>query len=192
MAKLEAFLAWFFTSLGIALVGFAILIVPPDAFANHYTGICQGTCKDQTGEDYINCIADCCKNKSGCSDAKCMSECCDQECQGDSLCQANCCQAGCPDGDTDCLLECQKQTPPQCPKEAKTPFDCNDKCNLDFKIEGGKLKPICVDAKKNQPGTCLSSGNCKNCECILRQVETKTGDLVGLVCVCTDKKKKLP
>jgi hypothetical protein len=107
MAKLDALLAWFFTSLGIALVGFAILIVPTDAFASDYTGLCD-FCANAA--DPAACAADCCKNKAGCGNTECSNECCLKACGGDAACQAKCCQAVC-GSDTDCLSSCNAVGP---------------------------------------------------------------------------------
>jgi hypothetical protein len=113
MKRLDGLLSWFFTCLGIVLVGVSILVVPQDAFAA-YNGECSGTDDPQTccaifcaGDS--NCIGICCgdactgKDPSCTADCyagvvKCASKTCDL---GQGGCAADCKGAFCNDGGKD-------------------------------------------------------------------------------------------
>jgi hypothetical protein len=78
MAKLDELLAWLFTSLGYALVGFAILIVPTDAFAD-YNGECVNC---QSSSTPSQCASDCCSTFKDDLAARC--QCCNNACGDDT------------------------------------------------------------------------------------------------------------
>lgn len=91
MARLEALAAWFFSCLGIVLLGVSILVVPANAFAD-------------AGSDCINlCTVECGADKN-CYNS-CVGGCCATACSGDPVCGEQCCNAACM-GDPTCLNAC--------------------------------------------------------------------------------------
>ena len=80
MARLEAAMAWFFSSLGVVLLGCSILVVPADAFADTGSPDCATQCS--TDLDPTTCMNTCCTNL----------------CNGDQTCYSNCMAqlGGCP------------------------------------------------------------------------------------------------
>ena len=69
MARLEAAMAWFFSCLGVVLLGGSILVVPANAFADTGTPDCATQCG---------------------TDTSCMQTCCQNACNGDQTCYNNC------------------------------------------------------------------------------------------------------
>lgn len=85
MKRLEAVAAWFFTCLGITLLGCSILVVPEKAFADHWTKDCQEACcyscypNEECGysnECYMSCMSACSECASACNENQsCIDEC---------------------------------------------------------------------------------------------------------------------
>ena len=86
MRRVEAVTAWTFTSLGVALLGLSILVVPSRAFG--YTSECT-PCPGSI--DPVGCSIKCCQ--TNCGNPTCMDQCCKDACGGDTDCYQNC-QAG--------------------------------------------------------------------------------------------------
>lgn len=136
MVKFETFAAWLCTSMGLALVGLSILVVPADAFADYSgnpcswcrteldPGKCASTCcLPYSGDDRSACCADACG-----ANTDCLSACCG----GDSACiaKSTLLSGQCPDGP---VMGCKK---------LKTP------CDLPLKV-----------------GACVGSTNMSQCDC---------------------------
>src|SRR5947209_3182728 len=90
MTRLEAVAAWFFSCLGVALLGASVLVVPATAFADAGSYECSA-CNIYTPgtQQYIDC----------------MTNCCNSACQGDPSCVGSCCKDYC-GSDTNCLSAC--------------------------------------------------------------------------------------
>ncbi len=127
MRKLEGMAAYFFTCLGINFLVCSILVVPEDAFADHWIEPCQNACCDSCfpnedcdkgSECYMNCVSPCltcgadCNEDPGCIDG-CVAQ-AKKRCDGDSVCRTQSCLyvEGCIDG-TDYCKQVSKST--ECP-----------------------------------------------------------------------------
>jgi hypothetical protein len=122
MARLEALAAWFFSCLGIVLLGVSILVVPANAFAD-------------AGSDCINlCTVECGADKN-CYNS-CVGGCCATACSGDPVCGEQCCNAACM-GDPTCMNACLAAQGKFC--NVKPVYDCSDggrECRYDQDVGG--------------------------------------------------------
>jgi len=115
MVRLETVASWFFTCLGVTLLGVSILVVPASAFADGGGGdsSCTDACRlpypDPSPEQY-----------------DCFRVCCGGECGSDSACYTSCCQAAC-GNDTNCLTACAN---PAWTKSCPEDFRINNPCML--------------------------------------------------------------
>jgi hypothetical protein len=122
MSRLFAFASWFFTCLGITLLGVSILVVPAEAFADAGSN-CYSQCNGLTGSAYDGCIAGCCQSQcGGVTGSACYYNCACEAChlkyQGDPNGLSDCYKAVC-GTDQNCLANCLANTnvdSPQCPK----------------------------------------------------------------------------
>jgi hypothetical protein len=97
MKRLEQVVAVFFTSLGLVLAGFALLVTPRTAFAD--SGNCSASCCwalfdsspcDGSSQAYMNCMSACytCAQFQGDPDQ--LTTCCQTLCNGDQGCLDGC------------------------------------------------------------------------------------------------------
>lgn len=111
MARLKAQLAWFFSSLGVVLLGVSILVVPSNAFADpsfppgagiscedHCGAYCLGNPSDpDCANNGAPCIAHCCAAVAiSCLPSSCQTE--------DDACTDDCYLKPCNDGGKDPAL----------------------------------------------------------------------------------------
>jgi hypothetical protein len=101
MSRFVAFLGWFFTCLGITLLGVSILVVPGEAFADPgsdcygacknasdsgacVAGCCQQLCGSNSNDRYNNCVAEAnsllCPNAGGCDNGCAGNNCIKMKC----------------------------------------------------------------------------------------------------------------
>ena len=101
--KLNAVGSWFFTCLGITLLGLTILVLPADVLADAGSD-CYSGCAGFSGSDFTNCVNNCCQYKCG-SDTTCFNNCAAEACSLAPSGLAGCCQTLC-GTDQNCLAKC--------------------------------------------------------------------------------------
>jgi hypothetical protein len=174
MAKLDALLAWFFTSLGYALVGFAILIVPADAFAA-YNGECVNC---QNSSTPSQCASDWCSTFKDDLAARC--QCCNNACGDDAECLKRCAEEAC-GGDVECAVNCLQEKGKQCITDKKMDLTCNGPdCNT---LGVPPMGTVCVSADLDpMKFKCLTTKLCDACKCGVRDV--MIGEVKAKICIC--------
>src|SRR5438105_314321 len=111
MFRFDRFASWAFTSVGIALIGAGILVVPSNALANAGSDcITSGGCSGFSGAWLGFCVQGCCQQSGD-------GSCCDEACTGDSNYTAcyQACESSlvpCTANDTTCTTN---TTPCTCP-----------------------------------------------------------------------------
>ncbi len=137
MARLQAWAAWFFSCLGIVLLGGSILVVPTNAFADA-GGDCASICKelyDPGTTDYYQCLGGCCG----------------YTCSGDGTCESDCCASACGGNGNLCFQGCMYFVTQ---KNCNTLF-CEGGCNLQ--------QPSKCGDRKNDEIWCLKKKDPKQC-----------------------------
>jgi hypothetical protein len=139
-----ALASWFFTCLGMTLLGVSILVVPKEAFADsgcyiqcyENTPACASCTTDPNSQQCMACKSTCCLTCQG-GDPSALAICCQNACGSDEACLANCA--------TNATL-------------AQCPANCNNTCpNLPFNL--CNLTPM-TSCFQN------SVGGCDLCGCI--------------------------
>src|SRR5437879_5224851 len=134
MVTLEKLAAWLCTSMGLALVGFGILAVPANAFAD-YTDQCHYC---QTKDDPTACASTCCPVCMGCN----LGQCCNDACNGDPECIYTCCN-----GNSTCEQDAGVSFDTSCPSPTANPCGLGDgfpsTCGM-LTCESGKKTCQCV------------------------------------------------
>ncbi len=114
MSRFIAFNSWFFTCLGITLLGVSILVVPADAFADAGSScysICNQPPYNANDAAYNACVGSmCCPSECGGSGNSCFNSCVGEACQlkyaNDPNGLSTCCQTVCGSNTNDCYNNC--------------------------------------------------------------------------------------
>ena len=159
MTRIEAMAAWFFTSLGIALLAASIVVVPADAFADG-GGDCASACSSQCGSDEE------CFNI-------CVGQCCAASCSGEGACQQECCEIAC-DFDGDCWNVCMMQS-----KMCAGVFKCLPSCTT---LPGSPPRCSNVKALCSYIPNPFDEEKCKDCRCLCGKIDTINNSCLSCQC----------